>query len=164
DPKPWEEIMTKMLDAQGHFKRIIPGRQDRFRSRYSVQTVGRGTSVSAELIRFTEHFDRKEPPDGSSVCGFLTISSVIPEYRIYDMLLAQGMDPAKYKIEDKHWDSVKDKLMKVYAGVDQYAFVPAVGNGPESVMMSRTAYNWYMNEAVGKYCKPYEPPVAQPNW
>ena len=156
--------MTKLLDVQGHFKRIIPGRQDRFRSRYNVQTIGRGASVSAELIRFTEHFDRKEPADGSAICSFVAISSVIPEYRIYDMLLAQGMDPAKYKIEDQHWEHVKDKLLKAYSGVDQYAFVPAVGNGPELVVMSRTCYNWYMNEAVGKYCKPYAPPVVQPNW
>lgn len=164
DPKPWEEIMTKVLDKDGHFKRIIPGRQDRFRSRYSIQTIGRGASVSAELIRFTEHFDRKEPPDGSAVCGFVAITSVIPEFRVYDMLLAQNMNPAQYKIEDKHWDSIKDKLTHSYAGTDQYVFTPAIGDGPEAVLMSRNAYNWYMNEAVGKYCKPYQPPVVAPNW
>src|SRR5271168_5489588 len=80
EPKPWEEIMTKQLDAQGHFKRIIPGRHDRFRSRYSVHTIGRGSTVSAELIRFAEHFDLKEPSDGIAVCNFVTISSTIPEY------------------------------------------------------------------------------------
>src|SRR3974390_680435 len=52
DPKPWEEIMTKTLDKDGHFKRIIPGRNIRFRSRYTIQTLGRGPHVSAELIRF----------------------------------------------------------------------------------------------------------------
>jgi hypothetical protein len=164
DPKPWEEIMTKQLDAQGHFKRIIPGRQDRFRSRYNVHVIGRGSSVSAELIRFTEHFDRKEPADGTAICNFMAVSSVIPEYRVYDMLLAQGLNPAQYKIEDKYWEDIKEKLLHSYAGTDQYAFVDAVGKGPECVLMSRTAYNWYMNEAVGKYAKPYAPPVQQNNW
>src|SRR5208282_4715534 len=81
EPKPWEEIMTKQLDAQGHFKRIIPGRHDRFRSRYDVQVIGRGSHVSAELIRFTEHFERKEDPNNTPICNFVTISSTIPEYR-----------------------------------------------------------------------------------
>jgi len=164
EPKPWEEIMTKQLDAQGHFKRIIPGRHDRFRSRYTVHTIGRGAHVSAELIRFAEHFELKEPADGGTVCNFVTISSSIPEYRVYDMLLAQRMDPSKYNIEDKHWDHIKDKLEKSYSGTDQYVFVPAEGKGPEAVMMSRNAYNWYMNEAVGKYAKPWTPPVQQHNW
>jgi hypothetical protein len=164
DPKPWEEIFTKILDAQGHFKRIIPGRHDRFRSRYTVHTIGRGSSVSAELIRFTEHFDRREDPNNQPVCGFVTISSVIPEYRVYDILLVQNMDPARYNIKDEHWEAIKEKLLHSYSGVDQYSFVPAIGNGPECVMMSRTAYNWYMNEAVGKYFKPYTPPVQQHTW
>lgn len=164
DPKPWEEIMTKQLDAQGHYKRIIPGRHDRFRSRYSIQTIGRSGTVSAELIRFSEHFERKEDPNAVPICGFVAISSVIPEYRVDDMLLALGMDPSRYKIEDKYWEGIKEKLLKAYAGGNQYEFVPAVGNGPECVFMTRLAYNWFMTDAVGKYAKPYEPPVQQNNW
>lgn len=164
EPKPWEEIYTKILDADSKFKIIRPGKHDRHRSRYTVTPIGRGTSVSAQLIRFTEHFERKEDVNNQPVCNFVAISSVIPEYRIYDMLLAQNMNPANYVIKDEYWPAVKDKLIHAYSGVDQYCFVPAIGTGPECVIMSRTAYNWYMNEAVGKYFKPYQAPVQENSW
>ena len=164
DPKPWEEIFTKVLDKDGHYKRIIPGRQDRFRSRYEVHTIGRGNLVSAELIRFAEHFERREDPNNQPVCGFLAVSSTIPEYRINDMLLAQNMNPSNYILKDEYWPAIKDKLLKSYSGDQQYAFVPAVGKGPEVVIMSRNCYNWYMNEAIGSYFKPYQAPVQEHTW
>lgn len=162
DPKPWEEIFTKTLDSLGKFKRIIPGRNDRFRSRYEVTTLGRGNHVSAELIRFTEHFDNKEDVNTQSICNFIAVSSVIPEYRVYDMLLAQFMDPAQYVVKDQDYEAVKTYLRdKYHSGPDQYAFVPAAGKGPECVYVSRTAYQWFLAEAVGKYFKPYQPPVGK---
>lgn len=159
DPKPWEEIYTKQLDKDNKFKRIIPGRSDRFRSRYTVQTLGRGATVSAELIRFAEHFERKEDVINAPICNFVAISSVIPEYRVYDLLLALYMNPSQYKVEDKDYEGIKERLLTKYSGPDQYCFVPAVGNGPECAFISRTAYGWFMNEAVAKFFKPYVPPV-----
>jgi hypothetical protein len=103
EPKPWEEIFTKILDSNGKYKRIIPGRHERHRSRYTVTPIGRGSSISAELIRFTEHFERKEDVNNQPVCNFVAISSVIPEYRVYDMLLAQLMDPSRYSIKDSDY-------------------------------------------------------------
>lgn len=96
DPKPWEEIMTRQLDKDGYFKRIIPGRHERFRSHYNIQTIGRGNAVSAELIRLTEHFERKEDVVNGNVCEFTVLSSVIPEYRVHDMLLANFLNPSEY--------------------------------------------------------------------
>lgn len=159
DPKPWEEIMTKVLDKDGKYKRIIPGRSDRFRSRYIVETIGRAGHVSAELIRFAEHFDRKEDPNATPICNYTAISSSIPEYRVYDILLAQLLNPAQYSLKDSDYDGIKEKLLKNYSGPDQYAFVPSVGLGPEVVLVSRSVYQWFTTEAVGKFFKPYQPPV-----
>ena len=159
DPKPWEEILTHQLDKDGKYKRIIPGRNDRWKSRYIIQTIGRGSSVNAELIRFNEHFDRREDVINGNICNFMAISSTIPEYRVYDMLLALGKNPIQYAIKDEHYEGIKHSLLNKYAGKDQYSFVPAVGNGPELVLISRTAYGWFMDEACIKYYKPYQPPV-----
>ena len=162
DPKPWEEIFTKVLDGQGQYKRLIPGRSDRHRSRYKSVPIGRGPSnLSAQLIRFEEHFERSSDPNNVAICGFLAINSVIPEYRVYDMLLTQGLNPAQYKIWDEHWDHIKEKLIHAYSGGDQYVFAPAIGEGPECVFMSRACYNWYINDALAKYIKPYVPPVIK---
>lgn len=164
DPKPWEEIYTKMLDANGKFKRIIPGRQERFRSRYEVKTMGRGTSVSAQLVRFTEHFDLKEDPTGvAPICGYVAISTSIPEYRVYDMLLACLMDPSQYSLKDSDYPEVKHRIQHGYTGPDHYAFADAVGNGPEAVFVSRQAYKWFIMEVVAKYIKPYTNPLANEN-
>jgi hypothetical protein len=159
DPKPWEEIFTQVLDANGKYKRIIPGRSKRSRSRYSVTTLGRGSIISAQLIRYTDHFDRKEDVNNTPICKFVALSSVIPEYRIYDMLLTHFLDPSKYDIKDSDYDSIKDRLLTNYSGTDQYAFVEAIGKGPECVLVSRTAYQWFMQEVTNKYAKPYQPSV-----
>lgn len=159
DPKPWEEIYTKILDGQGHYKRIIPGRNERSRSRYAITTIGRGAAISAQLIRYTEHFDRKEDVVNTPVCNYVAISSTIPEYRAYDILLALLINPSQYSIKDMDWPTIKDQLEKKYSGPDQYVFSPAVGNGPECVYASRTAYQWFLQQAVSKYAKPYQPPV-----
>ena len=164
EPKPWEEIFTKTLDAQGHYKRIIPGRHERFRSRYAVNTIGRGNSVSAELIRFGEHFERKEDPNAQPICNFVAVSSVIPEYRVYDILLATGLDPSKYNVEDSDYEGIKKQLLGKYGCTDQYVFQEAIGNGPECVFISRTAYQWFLQEVVGKFFKPYQPPVPLQHW
>ena len=163
-PRPWEEIFTKILDADGHYKRIIPGRHERHRSRYSVTTIGRGSTVSAELIRFTEHFERKEDPVNSPVCNFVAVSSVIPEYRVYDMLLAQFSDPSQYSIKDSDYPGIKHQLSTKYGGGDQYAFQEAVGDGPECVFVSRTAYQWFLQEVISKFFKPYQQPVPANHW
>jgi hypothetical protein len=160
DPKPWEEIFTRSLDEKGQYKRIIPGRQDRFRSRYSVTTLGRGATVSAELIRFTEHFDRGASPNDLPICNYAAISTTIPEYRVYDMLLAALMDPASYTLKDGDYEHVKYKIQHGYAGSDQYVFVPAVGKGHEVVLVSRTPYRWFIQDAVAKFYKPYVAPVT----
>jgi|SRR5665213_942652 len=163
DPKPWEELFTKILDGNGSYKRIIPGRSSRGRSRYSITTLGRGATISAQMIRYTEHFDRKEDVLNAPVCNFVAISSVIPEYRVYDMLLCAYMDPSKFNVKDKDWPAIKDQMINKYTGYDQYAFADAVGNSPECVFVSRTAYQWFLQEVVMKYMKPYEPPV-QKHW
>lgn len=168
DPKPWEEIFTKVLDGEGKYKRIIPGRQERFRSRYSVVPIGRGSSVSAELIRFTEHFDRKEDVINTPICNFVAISSEIPEYRVYDMLLAAYMDPSRYNLKDENYETVKEQLLNKYQGSDQYSFADAIGpkgsaSGPECVFMSRTSYQWFLQEVCGKYMKAYQMPI-QATW
>jgi len=158
--KPWEEIFTKVLDSDGKYKRIIPGRSDKFRSRYTTQVIGRNGLISAQLIRFAEHFERREDVVNGNVCSFMSISTTIPEYRVYDMLLAHGMNPSQYKLKDTDYPDVKESLMKSYSGQDQYAFVDAVGDGPEMVCIHRNAYMWFMNEAAGRFCKPYIPPVS----
>lgn len=164
NPKPWEEIFTKVLDTNGKFKRIIPGRYERARSRYSITTLGRGSLVSAQLIKYTEHFDRKEDVVNTPVCNFVAISSMIPEYRVYDMILAQFMDPSKYSIKDSDYTEIRDKLLSGYSGVDQYSIVNAVGTGPECIFISRTSYQWYLQEVINKFAKPYQPPVKSVNW
>lgn len=168
DPKPWEEIFTKILDSEGHYKRIIPGRHERHKSRYSVSLIGRGAKISAQLIRFTEHFERKEDVVNAPVCNFVAISSAIPEYRIYDLLLAQYINPSNYKIEDKDYAGIKANIMNKYTGDQQYAFTEAVGpggaeSGPECVFISRTAYNWFINDIICKFQKAYQNPVKT-NW
>jgi hypothetical protein len=164
DPKPWEEIFTKQLDSEGKYKRIIPGRHERFRSRYSIATLGRGSSVSAELIRFTEHFDRKEDVINTPICNFVAISSVIPEYRVYDILVNAMMDPLKFSVKDSDYEGIKHALLTQYTGPDQYAFEDAIGKGPECVFMSRTAYQWYLQQAMGKFMKAYQNPVQSTPW
>lgn len=163
-PKPWEEILTNQLDTDGHFKRIIPGRSERGRSRYSITALGRRGTISAELIRFTEHFDIKEDVANMPVCNYVAISSAIPEYLISDLVLACYMNPLQYKLEDKDWPAIKDQLINKYTGSNQYAFAPAVGpkgdnSGPECVFISRTAYQWFLQECLMSKMKPYQPPV-----
>jgi hypothetical protein len=164
EPNPWEEIFTRMLDEKGNYKRIIPGRHDRFKSRYEITTLGRGATISAELIRFKEHFDRGANPNDQPICNYMAISTVIPEYRVYDMLLATMLDPASYTIKDADYEHVKYKLEHSYSGHEQYAFVPAIGKGHEVVLVSRTPYRWFIQEAVSKFYKPYQQPVTQVNW
>src|SRR5208282_623921 len=164
EPKPWEEIYTRMLDDKGHFKRIIPGRQDRFKSRYEVTTLGRGATVSAELIRFAEHFDRRYNPMDQPICNYTAVSTTIPEYRIYDILLLAMLDPASYNIKDTDYEAIKYKMEHGYAGHDQCIFVPAVGKGHEVVLVSKTPYRWFFQEPVSKYSKPYQLPVTQVTW
>lgn len=164
NPKPWEEIFTRVLDTNGKFKRIIPGRSERSRSRYSVTTLGRGSLTSAQLIRYTEHFDRREDVVNTPVCNFVAVSSVIPEYRVYDMMLTLFMDPSKFSIKDSDYPSIKEELLSKYSGAEQYAFVDAIGKGPECVFISRTAYQWFMQEVTNKFAKPYQSPVKAFNW
>lgn len=159
DPRPWEEIFTKVLDSTGKYKRIIPGRHERHKSRYSVETIGRGSTVSAQVIKFTEHFERREDVVNSPICNFVAISSVIPEFRVYDMLLAQLMNPAQYSVKDSDYPGIKTQLLNKYSGADQYAFVDAIGAGPECVFVSRTAYQWFLQEVINKFFKPYQSPV-----
>jgi hypothetical protein len=115
------------------------------------------------MIRFTEHFDRKEDVNNLPICNFVAISSVIPEYRVYDMLLACLMDPSKYTVQDKDWAWIKSQMENKYTGSNQYAFADAVGTGPECAFISRTAYQWFLQEVLGKFLKPYQPPV-QKHW
>lgn len=160
EPRPWEEIITKVLDAGNKYKRIIPGRHKNFRSRYSVTTLGRGSSISAELIRFAEHFERRDNVVDSPICDYVAISSTIPEYKIYDMLLACFINPLRYKVVDKDYPDIKAKLSNKYGGYNQYAFQDAVGNGPECIFISRTAYVWFLQDVMAKYYVPYPNPVS----
>lgn len=161
DPKPWEEIMTKQLDKDGHFKRIIPGRHERFRSRYSITTIGRGNVISAELIRLADHFEMKEDVSMTPVCNFLAINSAIPEYRLNDLILAHGLNPSQWLVQDKDYEEIKYKLVSGYPGSDIYAFVPATGTGPELAIVSRSNQQWVLNMALGNHLKPYKSPIPQ---
>jgi hypothetical protein len=166
DPRPWEEIFTKVLDGDGKYKRIIPGRHAKHRSRYSVTTLGRGSTISAQMIRYTEHFEKRDDPINTPVCNFVAISSMIPEYRVYDMLLAAFMNPLNYVVKDKDWPEIKERMEKKYSSYDQHAFADAVGpagaqSGPECIFVSRTAYQWFFQEVTMKYMKPYQPPVPK---
>ena len=159
NPKPWEEILTKIQDKDGKFKRIIPGRNDRWHSRYEVKTIGRGSTISAELIRFTEHFEIKEDPQRTPLCGHVVVSSVIPEFRLHDLMIAHGISPAQYKVKDSDYDTIKSKMSIGYPQENLYTFLPAVGKGPEIILADRSMQQWILNMALQPYAKPYEPPI-----
>lgn len=162
DPKPWEEIMTKILDKSGHYKRIIPGRSDRFNSRYRSTPIGRGTAVSAQLIQFTEHFNPKVDLDNQPICEYVAISSGIPEFRIHDILLALAppLNPANYIVKDKDYESIRHTLSTGQLTQDWYIFTPAKGNGPEIIFALRKAHQWGLNNALGKFFKPLDLPAG----
>lgn len=154
DTKPWEEILTNQLEPDGiHFRRIIPGRSERFKSRYSNTILAPRNKIQAQMIKFTEHFDSRIHEGVNPLCNYVALTSLIPEYKLYDLMLLHNMDAKAYTINDSHYDIIKEGIMKSYNAADNYIIVPAIGNGPEAFFVNRQAQQWILNMTVQKFIK-----------
>ena len=70
------------------------------------------------------------------------------------------INPSHYTVKDENYPAIKERIINRYSGTDQYAFEEAVGKGPECVFVSRTAYQWFLQETMNKYQKAYQSPVG----
>lgn len=160
DPKPWEEIFTNQLDKDNKYKRLVPGKNHRYKSRYKVSIIGNGPLVSAEQIKLDLHFDPTYAKTDTVVCNFVATYSHVPEYRIQDVMLSleNKLNPQQYKFGDKDYATIKKEISNTFYGVEQYFFIPSVGDGPEVLIVERDAQQWVLNIALQKY---YDNPIVQ---
>jgi hypothetical protein len=164
DPKDYEELNTTIMDTHGQRKVIRTGVNSRFKSKYDINTIQRGSLISAELIRLKEHFDRHPyEPTWCSFCHYTAYFSFRYDIALQQILIDSGTNPNWFDLSQKNIPEIlaalKDKghSRESYVKLKDFA-----GRVPDVILVERGVYSRRISSLLKSFYKAdhTEPTVA----
>lgn len=157
-PKLYEEIRLDSTDKDGNPKYLQPGKKGtkgHRLSHYSSTMIRRGEMVSAQHIKFLDHYLRILPEGVWTPCGYVSFRSYRADIMIQDAMLFKLIDPSNFEFNEKNVPSILAKIITpVYGGKMHYKIVKEfTGSDMDMLIVHRSAAPWQITHACGEYRK-----------